>query len=128
MARASTAAGAGWPGVTADFDQPGGPPAHVTFRGTGPLPREQMTGWAWSPAQFSKPARDRPGGMFTFESLMKAGAARRHTAQRVRWRIMPAVGIGDPGRWREGPAGAIWSAWSAPWAGRVVIPGPPACW
>ena len=42
-----------------------------------------MTGSARSPAQFSKAARDRPGGMFTFESSMKAGAAKTHTAQRI---------------------------------------------
>ena len=42
-----------------------------------------MTGSAWSRAQFSKPARDRPGGMFTFESSMKAGAAKTLTAQTI---------------------------------------------
>ena len=42
-----------------------------------------MTGSAWLAAQFSKPARDRPGGMFTFESSMKVGAARTDTAQTI---------------------------------------------
>ena len=41
-----------------------------------------MTASARSLAQFSKPAWDRPGGMFTFESSMKAGAAKTDTAQR----------------------------------------------
>ncbi len=42
-----------------------------------------MTGSARSLAQFSKPARDRPGGMFTFESSMKVGAAKTLTAQTI---------------------------------------------
>ena len=45
--------------------------------------------------------------------------------------IMPALGIGDPRRSRECPVGAVWGAWSGagvPWAGRVVMPGPPVSW
>ena len=42
-----------------------------------------MAASARSLAQFSKPTRDKPGGMFTFESSMKVGAAKTHIAQTI---------------------------------------------
>ena len=42
-----------------------------------------MTGSARFPAQFSKPARDKPGGMFRFPSSIKVGAAKTDTAQTI---------------------------------------------
>jgi hypothetical protein len=68
--------------VIADFDKLGGP-AHGTVRGMCPLSSEKMTGTACSLAQFSKPARDSPGGMFTFQSSMKVGAAKADTVQMI---------------------------------------------
>src|ERR1700730_2412200 len=85
--------GCGWPwkpgGCWTIAGPPPGPLPHGTLLSTpaigedGPMLalKLQMTSSAWSAAQLSRPARDRPGGTFTPLNTSRVGAANTHTVQ-----------------------------------------------